>query len=300
MTQEVLELLDAQKSGNQQEIFSEAADVLVNVLSFAQELGIEIRPEEIQRGEKGELLEIFSAWNEGVQALRKRYSRKTATKTEVESLTKTFLAHILNYTAPDVDMSEIISSQTKKLMSRENAYKKQINIKDFIANYPDFPKPGIHFKDISPILTSPDAMRYVAHEMVESCRGAEGIVALDARGFLFAPLVGQILGIPVVMLRKKGKLPGKTVEYSYDLEYGSAIIEIQKDAIKAGQKVSIIDDLLATGGTALAAVKLVESLGGTVHNCSFVISLDDDFLAGFETRKALSQYRTSAVVSYSD
>lgn len=164
-------------------------------------------------------------------------------------------------------------------MERKNAYKPNIDVRDYIANYPDFPKPGIQFKDISPILRSPDAMSYVAYEMAESCRGAEVIVALDARGFIFAPLISQILGIPFVMLRKKGKLPGDTHEYSYDLEYGSASVEIQKDALKAGQKVAIVDDLLATGGTALAAIALVEKLGAVVHSCNFVISLDDDFLS---------------------
>ena len=183
-------------------------------------------------------------------------------------------------------------------MDRKNAYKPNIDIRNYIANYPDFPKPGIQFKDISPILTSPEAFLYVCHEMAESCRGADKIVALDARGFIFAPTIAQILGIPWVMLRKAGKLPGKTSKYSYDLEYGSATIELQEGALKAGEKVSIVDDLLATGGTALAAVKLVEMQGAEVLNCSFVIALDEVFLKGFATRKELEKYNCSAVVSY--
>ena len=298
VTQEILELLEAEKSWNISEASAEAGDVLINILSFAAELGIDINPEEIERGVNWEIIPLFQLWNEKIQALRGRYSRKQSSPQEVESLTKTFLAQVLTYTTHETRLSDIIALSTQKLMDRKNAYKPDINIKDYIANYPDFPKAGIQFKDISPILRSPDAMRYVAHEMAESCRGADVIVALDARGFIFAPLISQILGIPFVMLRKTWKLPGNTESYSYDLEYGSATIEIQKDALIAGQKVTIVDDLLATGGTALAAAALVEKLGAEVHSCNFVISLDDAFLCGFETRKELAKYRCSAVVSY--
>lgn len=158
-----------------------------------EEMGVSFEENEIYRGEQGEILPLFRAWNEGVQALRGRYSRKQSSLEEVSSLTKTFLAQILSYTAPEQGLSDIISSSTQKLMDRKNAYKPDLDIRDYIANYPDFPKPGIQFKDISPILRSPDAMSYVAHEMAESCRGADVIVALDARGFIFAPLISQIL-----------------------------------------------------------------------------------------------------------
>lgn len=298
VTQEILELLEAQALWDNSEIEAEAGDVLINILSFMEELGIELSSDEIQRWEHGEILPLFRAWNERVQALRNRYSRKDASPDDVKILTKTLLGQVLNYTAPETSIHDVIKSSTQKLMDRKNAYKPDINIKDYIANYPDFPNPGIQFKDISPILRSPDAMSYVAHEMAEFCRGADVIAALDARGFIFAPLIFQILGIPIVMLRKKWKLPGNTESYSYDLEYGSATIEIQKDALAAGQKVAIVDDLLATGGTALAAAALVEKLGAIVHSCNFVISLDDDFLSGFETRKDLARYKLNSVVSY--
>lgn len=197
-------------------------------------------------------------------------------------------------------MAEVLYINQEKIMQRSNSYKPDINIKDFIAEYPDFPKEGINFKDISPILANPDALRYVCMEMAESCRGADKIVALDSRGFIFAPMIAETLNIPWVMARKPGKLPGETESISYDLEYGSNTIEIQKGAIAQGDKVAIVDDLLATGGTAMAAVRLVESLGGEIHNCSFVISLDDEFLSSFEKRKELSEYKTNCVVSYED
>ena len=175
-----------------------------------------------------------------------------------------------------------------------------MNIKDFIAEYPDFPKRWINFKDISPLLANPDALRYVCMEMAESCRGADKIVALDARGFIFAPMIAQLLDIPWIMVRKPGKLPWETESIGYTLEYGSNTLEIQKWAIACGEKVAIVDDLLATWGTALAAAKLVESQGGEVHSCNFVISLDEDFLAGLKTRKELAEYKVRTVVSYEE
>jgi adenine phosphoribosyltransferase len=103
-----------------------------------------------------------------------------------------------------------------------------MNIKNYIAEYPNFPKEGIHFKDISPILAQPDALRYVCSHMAKSCQGADKIVALDARGFIFAPMIAEKLNIPWTMARKAGKLPGETEHISYDLEYGSNTIEMQK------------------------------------------------------------------------
>jgi len=185
-------------------------------------------------------------------------------------------------------------------MKRRNMYKPEIKVRDYIAEYPDFPKKWINFKDISPILANPDALRYVCHEMAEKCRWADKIVALDARGFLFAPMIGQILWVDVIMARKPGKLPGDTVSVSYDLEYGSNTIEIQKWAIQAGDKVAVVDDLLATGWTAMAAIHLIEKLWWVVHHAAFVIWLDDTFLLGKEERKALQAYPHSALVSYED
>ena len=173
-----------------------------------------------------------------------------------------------------------------------------MNIKDYIAEYPDFPKEWINFKDISPLIADTDAMKYVCHEMAEQCRGAEKIVALDARGFIFAPVISEILGIPWVMCRKKWKLPGEVVSVLYGLEYGEDTIEIQKGAIEEWEKVAIVDDLLATGGTVWAAIKLVEKLWGIVTNCTFVIALDEEFLLWLESRQATWKYNCSSVISY--
>ena len=136
--------------------------------------------------------------------------------------------------------------------------------------------------------------------MAEKCRWADKIVALDARGFIFAPIIGQILWVDIIMARKPGKLPGETVSISYDLEYGSNTIEIQKWVIQQWDKVAIVDDLLATGGTAMAAIKLVEELWGLIHHAAFVIWLEDEFLLWKQERQQLQKYPHSAVVSYDD
>jgi len=307
VTQETIELLCAIEQAEDSEIQSEAGDVLANIISMAFELWYDIDDLlMLQQWEQGNILELAGRWNESVQAMRGRYSRKQGNPEETESLTKSFISTVLNYTDPNISLDNIIEVNLKKLMERRNMYKPDINPKDYIAEYPDFPQPGINFKDISPLLASPDVFRYVCHEMAEKLRWADKIVMLDSRWFLFGPKIGEILWIGTIMARKPGKLPGETVSISYDLEYGSNTIEIKKydddgnDSILPWEKVAIVDDLLATGGTAMAAIELVERLWGTVHHAAFVIWLDEEFLLGKEERKQLQKYPHSAVVSYKD
>ena len=149
-----------------------------------------------------------------------------------------------------------------------------------VRDVPAFPKPGIIFKDITPVLSHPKLLTEIMDWFVEKAKYDEidVIVGVESRGFLFGMMIAEKLGVPFVPVRKQGKLPYETIKYSYDLEYGSATMEIHKDAIQAGQKVMIHDDLLATGGTALAAAELVKELGGKVGNFSFLIELG--FLEG--------------------
>ncbi|KAI1889922.1 hypothetical protein AGOR_G00167900 [Albula goreensis] len=148
-----------------------------------------------------------------------------------------------------------------------------------IRPFPDFPSKGIVFRDICPILKDPAALNAVIElfeeHVRETCPGVQMIVGLDARGFLFGPLLAQRLGVGFVLVRKKGKLPGPTTSVSYTLEYGKAEVEIQEDAIEAGQKVLLIDDLLATGGTLYAACELMKKLKAEVLGCLVVIELTD-------------------------
>lgn len=155
-----------------------------------------------------------------------------------------------------------------------------LNLKDHIRGIPDFPKPGILFYDISTLLAHPLAWRTAIERLTEALRADKPdlLVGIDARGFLLAAPLALELNTGFIMVRKKGKLPGKTIPYHYTLEYGSNTIEIQQDALRPGQRVVILDDLLATGGTAQAAIKLCQQVGATVTRAAFVIELG--FLQG--------------------
>ncbi|XP_013982086.1 adenine phosphoribosyltransferase [Salmo salar] len=156
-----------------------------------------------------------------------------------------------------------------------------------IKHFPDFPSKGILFRDICPILKDPGALTAVIDLFEEHVRQThpqvELIVGLDARGFLFGPLLAQRLGVGFVLVRKKGKLPGPTVSVAYKLEYGEAAVEVQEDAVAPGEKVLLIDDLLATGGTMYAACELMKKQNAEVMGCMVVIELKE--LNGVEKLK---------------
>ncbi len=162
-----------------------------------------------------------------------------------------------------------------------------------IRAIPDFPKKGIIFQDITPILENPEAFKYSIDRLCDlfAASGATKICAAEARGFMFAAAMGYKLGWGIVPIRKPGKLPWKTISESYELEYGTETLHIHADAVKPGEKVLLIDDLLATGGTAAAMVKLVERLGGTVAGIGFVLEL-----IGLDGRKPLENYRVETIV----
>jgi adenine phosphoribosyltransferase len=169
-------------------------------------------------------------------------------------------------------------------------------INDAVRDVPDFPKPGILFKDITPILASGELFRLAIDEFVSAVGGESPtkIVGIDARGFIFGAALADRLGAGFVPVRKKGKLPWETHGASYTLEYGEAHVEIHRDAILPGEKVVLIDDLLATGGTAGAALKLIQQLGGEVVCLTFLIEL-----AFLEGRKNLDpSVRTVALLTY--
>lgn len=171
-----------------------------------------------------------------------------------------------------------------------------MNLKSVIGTVFDFPKPGIAFRDINPLLANPTAFEQVVNAIaVEWAGKVQAIAALDARGFLFGAPVAQKLGIPFVPVRKKGKLPGATASIKYSLEYGEAEVEIPDNGVLEGKKVLVIDDLLATGGTAQAACKLVEQVGGIVAGCAFVIEIME--LGG---REKLNGYSIQSLVVYDE
>jgi adenine phosphoribosyltransferase len=155
-----------------------------------------------------------------------------------------------------------------------------MNIKDHIRSIPDFPKPGILFYDISTLLAQPDAWRETVRQLADAVAGSKPdlLVGIESRGFLVAAPLALALGCGFAMVRKRGKLPGPTVPLTYDLEYGTDTIEIQRDAIVPGQRVVVLDDLLATGGTMNAAIDLCRKVGGEVTGAAAIIELR--FLGG--------------------
>jgi adenine phosphoribosyltransferase len=169
------------------------------------------------------------------------------------------------------------------------------NLKSLIREVPDFPKPGINFYDITTLLKDPDGF----HEAIDALRrhyggrGIRTVAGIEARGFIFAPALAYALNAGFVPIRKAKKLPAPTERVEYSLEYGTDSVEVHIDAIEPGQNVLIVDDVLATGGTAAAAAKLVEKLGGQVAGLGFVIELD--FLNG---RKKLAAYDVDSLMHY--
>jgi len=168
-------------------------------------------------------------------------------------------------------------------------------LKDYIKTIPDFPKPGVMFRDVTSVLDDADGFRLSVDELTRLLDGVDYdcIAGVESRGFLFGAPIAYNQHKALIAIRKKGKLPRETVEASYDLEYGTATIEIHKDAIKPGQKVVIIDDLIATGGTVEATARLVEQLGGEVVKMIFLIELTD--LGG---RQKLARYDVASAVQY--
>lgn len=168
-----------------------------------------------------------------------------------------------------------------------------------VRDVPDFPKPGILFKDIMPLLADADCLRLAIDGFCAHCRELPGgerpdkIVGIDARGFLFGAAVAYALGLGFIPVRKKGKLPGRTEAHSYTLEYGEATVEMHADALAPGDRVVLIDDLLATGGTAAAALQLIQKLGGRSLAVLFLIELE--FLGG---RAKLAPVPTTALLRY--
>ena len=159
------------------------------------------------------------------------------------------------------------------------------NLKSVIRDVPDFPKPGILFKDISTIMLDPKLSKEVLTHLKDlyQAESIDAVAGIESRGFLFGYPLAMELGVPFILIRKKGKLPYKKRSHSYELEYGSAVIEVHEDAVKKGQKVLIHDDLLATGGSASAAAELIKKCGGSVFGFNFLVALD--FLKGDEKLK---------------
>jgi len=168
-------------------------------------------------------------------------------------------------------------------------------LKDKIRNIPDFPEPGIQFKDITPLVKDPDTLRLAVHQLMFPFLGEKitAVAGMEARGFIFGSLVAWELGVGFVPLRKPGKLPHDIETASYDLEYGSNSLEVHVDALTEDDRVLLVDDLIATGGTVAASCELIEKLGAEVVACAFVVELDD-----LKGREKISDYRVHSLIHY--
>ncbi|MFZ9046828.1 MAG: adenine phosphoribosyltransferase [Cyclobacteriaceae bacterium] len=173
----------------------------------------------------------------------------------------------------------------------------QTKLKDAIRNVPDFPKPGINFKDITPIMQDPILSNQVLDDLYERYlgNGVDVVAGLESRGFLFGYPLAMRLGVPFVLVRKKGKLPYEKISFDYELEYGTATIEMHTDSIEKGQRVLIHDDLLATGGSAEAVAELITQMGGEITGFNFLVELE--FLNGREKLTRFSD-NISTFVTY--
>ena len=168
-------------------------------------------------------------------------------------------------------------------------------IEDYVISIPDFPEPGIIFRDVTSVLQDADGLRLAIDLMQEKLKGLEFdlIAGSESRGFIFGALIAYNLHKPFIPIRKKGKLPRETVSIQYELEYGTAELEMHRDAVKPGQKVVLVDDLIATGGTNEAMIRLVEGLGGEVVKAVFLMEL-----AGLKGRERLKEYDVDSVIIY--
>ena len=172
---------------------------------------------------------------------------------------------------------------------------KREHLEDYVLTIPDFPQKGIMFRDITSLVQDPDGLQDAVDGLIKALEGVDFdvVLGLESRGFIFGTAIAYAMHKGFVPVRKKGKLPRETVSAKYDLEYGQAEIEIHKDAIQPGEKVVIVDDLIATGGTIEAGAKLVEQLGGEVVKIVFLMEL-----AGLHGRDRLAKYDVASVISY--
>lgn len=169
------------------------------------------------------------------------------------------------------------------------------DLREYIRDVPDFPKPGILFRDITPLLRDPKALRRSVDALVEPFRNdrIDAVLGIESRGFIFGTSVALALDAGFVIVRKKGKLPYETVEQEYALEYGTDVVEMHVDGVREGQRVLVLDDLIATGGTAAAAVRLARKAGASVVACAFLIEL-----SALKGREQLDVDRVHTVISY--
>lgn len=279
-SEEHAEFTEALLSKNTENILDEAADAVINTLCATLRVCNTIPEEYAFFGQWDIVQNTINHWKwiRAIQTERQRYTRseKTITQEEIMNYTRKYVEWVIE-TARTFDgtitLDSLIAHSLWKIEWRMEQYLPQINLEEYIRDDLKF-KPWIVFKDITPLLASPEALSFVTESLAHKAKSADVIVGLDARWFIFGSIIAYILKKPFVMARKPDKMPWELYSIEYWLEYWTNILTIQKDAIQPWQKVAIIDDLLATGWSAEAGAKLVELCEWDVDGQYFVIELD--------------------------
>ncbi len=280
VTQETMELIEALQNQDREEIISELGDALFNTLSVAHRLDIQLQ-DPIEKNNTHNTIDVaiqLGKMSDAIQKYRWVYARSSVEKEVVQGTIqklRDMFVNVKEQYCPEQSTQDLVYKNYEKFDARKEQYTHEIDLDQYIRNIDNYPKEGIAFKDITPLLQSPEAFAYTVKQLAKNCHNSDVIVWLDARWFIFGAAVAHYLRKPFVLVRKKWKLPHTTIDEKYDLEYGSNEISIHTDAIQPWQKVAIVDDLLATGWTANAAIHLVEKLWGEIDGCHFVIGLKD-------------------------
>lgn len=231
----------------------------------------------------------YDCWKESEESVSWNLILETFKK-NVEKVTTLLVETISQMGAPKEVVSETKEESPAEIKVPKEETPDQLYLKSFIRTVPNWPKPGVTFRDVTTLIKDPEAFAYVTQQFKEKYQNQNitKIAGIEARGFIFGAALAHQMNLPFIPIRKKGKLPAETVSQEYELEYGTDKIEMHKDAISPGENVLVIDDLCATGGTLLAACKLVEKIGGIVAGCAFVINLPE--LKGLEKLKNYPTY----------
>lgn len=283
--QEWLELVEALSYSNTTDIKNELGDALSTILSVYTRISGDYNLQIKQTRKTYTTIDLaveIGKRNDVIQKHRRIYSRSYTDALGLQKATEKLLSVVESCVRQKwvrFDIQELLKGNWEKFKSRLDMYKnKDISsnedIRKHIKDIKDFPKKGIIFKDISPLLGQPKVLSSAVQKIAQNIKDCDVIVWLDARWFIFGVAVAQLLQKPFVMIRKKGKLPGCCIEDHYDLEYGSHIQTLQEWTIKKGDKVAIIDDLLATWGSIQSAIRLIQSAWGIVQWCHVLIELD--------------------------
>jgi adenine phosphoribosyltransferase len=279
VTQEILELKLWNKHNDIENIAEETRDAIVNILSATYHAGVMVDEQNLQRDlvvTNDDLDITMLDWNEAIQGKNRAYSRKVVSTAELQKKTETFLSTVLSYGRSQESLTELLGHQIAKFAPRVGMYKPEIDLKHYVRNYPGFK--DVQFKGIGGIVYAPKAMKYAVMELksrILQHGTPDAIAAFDSRGYIFGGALAVEMGIPMIMVSKKAKLPGATLQQSFEKEYGTDIIEIQSEFVQPWMKIVLLDDLLATGGTMDAGKKLIERAGGEVTGVYNVLQIND-------------------------